>query len=220
VTVRVLGPDGKPRAGVQITLTNTATNRGALVRHRCRRQLCFRQQPGDFPRHRGRARLGDRQAGSAADPERSVLRADDRAEGRRGADTPRTPASSTTSPSSATKSRRWDCRASVPAPRRCRRQPCAPMPSLLHAGSSAPRWSGSRSAVTIFSGCLQNPFDNALRLTAASQGLGGISLGLCEALAIVDNDIERNGVSGAQSRLRHLRRLRRGRGDRAQPPGR
>ena len=42
------------------------------------------------------------------------------------------------------------------------------------------------------SGCLLNRFDNALRSRAALQGLGGISLGMCEALTIVDNGIERN----------------------------
>ena len=46
-------------------------------------------------------------------------------------------------------------------------------------------------------GCLLNRFDNALRASAATQGLGGISLGLCEALAITGNRIENNGVSGA-----------------------
>lgn len=46
-------------------------------------------------------------------------------------------------------------------------------------------------------GNLLNVFDNALRATAAKQGLGGISLGLCEALSITDNQIEDNGVTGA-----------------------
>ncbi|SHN08814.1 DUF6519 domain-containing protein [Rhizobacter sp. OV335] len=46
-------------------------------------------------------------------------------------------------------------------------------------------------------GCLLNPFDNVLRARAAKQGLGGISLGLVQNLAIVDNVIERNGPSGA-----------------------
>jgi hypothetical protein len=45
-------------------------------------------------------------------------------------------------------------------------------------------------------GCLLNRFDRVLTDTAATQGLGGISLGMCEALSIVDNTIERNGVSG------------------------
>ena len=46
-------------------------------------------------------------------------------------------------------------------------------------------------------GCLLNLFDNVLRARAATQGLGGISLGMVQNLAIVDNAIERNGTSGA-----------------------
>jgi hypothetical protein len=46
-------------------------------------------------------------------------------------------------------------------------------------------------------GCLLNSFDNALRATAMTQGLGGISLGMCQSLAIVDNRVEDNGASGA-----------------------
>lgn len=46
-------------------------------------------------------------------------------------------------------------------------------------------------------GCLLNLFDNLLRARAATQGLGGISLGMVQNLAIVDNAIERNGTSGA-----------------------
>jgi len=46
-------------------------------------------------------------------------------------------------------------------------------------------------------GCLLNLFDNLLRARAATQGLGGISLGMVQNLAIADNAIERNGTSGA-----------------------
>jgi len=46
-------------------------------------------------------------------------------------------------------------------------------------------------------GNLLNPFDGVLRKLAAGQGLGGISLGLCQDLTVLDNTIERNGVSGA-----------------------
>ena len=46
-------------------------------------------------------------------------------------------------------------------------------------------------------GCLLNVFDTALIAAAATQGLGGISLGMCEALSIVDNRIEHNGATGA-----------------------
>jgi hypothetical protein len=42
-------------------------------------------------------------------------------------------------------------------------------------------------------GCLKNPFDSALRAQALVHGLGGISLGLCEDVAIVENRIEGNG---------------------------
>src|SRR5262249_17538785 len=42
--------------------------------------------------------------------------------------------------------------------------------------------------------CLQNPFDSALLAEAAVHGLGGISLGLCEDVAIVENRIEGNGT--------------------------
>src|SRR5262249_27454137 len=46
-------------------------------------------------------------------------------------------------------------------------------------------------------GCLQNPFDSALQAEAQVRGLGGISLGLCEDVAIVENRIEGNGTSAA-----------------------
>ncbi|MGZ5130367.1 MAG: DUF6519 domain-containing protein [Caldimonas sp.] len=44
---------------------------------------------------------------------------------------------------------------------------------------------------------LRNPFDAALRAVAATRGLGGISLGLADDLAITGNRIEGNGRSGA-----------------------
>ena len=44
---------------------------------------------------------------------------------------------------------------------------------------------------------LRTPFDAALRAVAASRGLGGISLGLADDLAITGNRIEGNGRSGA-----------------------
>jgi hypothetical protein len=43
--------------------------------------------------------------------------------------------------------------------------------------------------------CLQNPFDDLLRLEAGDRGFGGISLGFCENVTISENRIERNGVS-------------------------
>jgi hypothetical protein len=44
-------------------------------------------------------------------------------------------------------------------------------------------------------GCLQNPFDNALRAESRLRGIGGISLGMCEDVAILDNTIEANGTT-------------------------
>ncbi|HSN40659.1 MAG TPA: carboxypeptidase-like regulatory domain-containing protein, partial [Burkholderiales bacterium] len=43
--------------------------------------------------------------------------------------------------------------------------------------------------------CLRNPFDEGMRALSQRRGLGGISLGLCEDLDIVDNQIENNGLS-------------------------
>jgi hypothetical protein len=43
--------------------------------------------------------------------------------------------------------------------------------------------------------CLRNPFDEAMRALSQRRGLGGVSLGLCEDLTIADNVIEGNGLS-------------------------
>jgi hypothetical protein len=43
--------------------------------------------------------------------------------------------------------------------------------------------------------CLRNPFTEAMRAQSQTRGLGGISLGLCEDIDIVDNQIEENGLS-------------------------
>lgn len=45
------------------------------------------------------------------------------------------------------------------------------------------------------SGCLQNPFDATQLALAARRGLGGISLGMCEDVSILDNLVEKNGAS-------------------------
>jgi hypothetical protein len=44
--------------------------------------------------------------------------------------------------------------------------------------------------------CLRNPFDRELQSEAATRGMGGISLAMCEDLVIDANRIEQNGVSG------------------------
>ena len=43
--------------------------------------------------------------------------------------------------------------------------------------------------------CLQNPFDTGLREESKTIGFGGISLGLCEDVSIVENYILQNGTS-------------------------
>ena len=43
--------------------------------------------------------------------------------------------------------------------------------------------------------CLRNPFTEAMRAQSQTRGLGGISLGLCEDVDIVDNQVEGNGLS-------------------------
>jgi hypothetical protein len=44
-------------------------------------------------------------------------------------------------------------------------------------------------------GCLKNPFDKALQVEAQLHGVGGISLGLCEDVAIVENRVEACGTT-------------------------
>lgn len=68
-----------------------------------------------------------------------------------------------------------------------------PVQSALAVGTSV---AGLAIRGNRIRGCLLERFDSALRATVATQGLGGISLGACEALAIVGNDIEANGVTG------------------------
>jgi len=43
--------------------------------------------------------------------------------------------------------------------------------------------------------CLRTPFTEAMRALSQHRGLGGVSLGLCEDLDIIDNQIENNGLS-------------------------
>lgn len=196
VTVRVIGPDGKPRAGVQITLTNTATNEARSFVTDADGSFLFGSNPATFRVTEGEPGFvidkldlqpiqNDQsfvltivlKADEAPNPENSgflyditIERNEIAAMGLSGIGT-----GAVSVPAAA-------LRANALAA--ARRQLGTPVVGLAIRGNH-------------ISGCLQNPFDNALRLTAASQGLGGISLGMCEALAIVDNDIERNGVSGA-----------------------
>jgi hypothetical protein len=56
---------------------------------------------------------------------------------------------------------------------------------------------GLEIRLNLILGNLLNPFDDALVAESKLHGVGGISLGLCETAAIVDNRIEANGVSAA-----------------------
>ncbi len=196
VTVRVIGPDGKPRAGVQITLTNTATNEARSFVTDADGSFLFGSNPATFRVTEGEPGFvidkldlqpiqNDQsfvltialKVDEAPNPENSgflyditIERNEIAAMGLSGIGS-----GAVSVPAAA-------LRANALAA--ARRRLGTPVVGLAIRGNH-------------ISGCLQNPFDNALRLTAASQGLGGISLGLCEALAIVDNNIERNGVSGA-----------------------
>ena len=56
---------------------------------------------------------------------------------------------------------------------------------------------GLEIRLNLIFGCLLNPFDQALQSEAMLHGVGGVSLGLCEDVSIVENRIEANGTSAA-----------------------
>ncbi|RZI84285.1 MAG: hypothetical protein EOP38_09565 [Rubrivivax sp.] len=193
----VLGPDGKPRAGVQITLTDTATNATRVLVSEADGTFLFGSNPATFRVTEGEPNLsidkldlqpstGDQrfqltitlkedEAPTSDDTgflydisiERNVLNA----MGLSGIGV-------TAATLSATGLR------SAKALAVARNQLGTPVVGLIIQGNQ-------------IKDCLLNTFDNALRAAAATQGLGGISLGLCEALSIVGNQIEDNGVTGA-----------------------
>jgi hypothetical protein len=193
--VRVLGPDGNPRANVQITLTNTATN-AADVR--------VSGPDGTFPFGSNAAsyRISEGEPGMHIDkmefrPDTGngflltiMLKEDE-------------------SPGGEDAGFLYDITierndigemglsgigvmAGTVAPGLLRASALAAAQGQLAAPVVRLRILGNR-----IGGCLLNSFDNAMRASVMTQGLGGISLGMCQALAIVDNRIEDNGTSGA-----------------------
>jgi hypothetical protein len=193
---QVLGPDGKPRSGVQITLTNTATNNSQVFVSDADGRFQTGSNPATFRVTEGEPGFSiDKLDLEPSDNGQSftlliVLKADD-----------------------------------APAPEDSgflydiviERNSISAM-GLSGIGVASATLQGSdlnRSSLTLarnrlgtpvvglsirgnqISGCLLNSFDVALRSRAAVQGLGGISLGMCEQLSIVDNQIEDNGVSAA-----------------------
>ncbi len=193
----VLGPDGKPRAGVQITLTDTATGATRVLVSDANGTFLFGSNPASFRVTEGEPGMVidklDLQANAGDQRFTLTIVLKD--------DTKPTPEDSgflyditierntltamglsgigVTAGSLDAANLRGSALAYA------RGQLGTPVVGLSILGNK-------------INHCLLNLFDNALRHTSATQGLGGISLGLCEALAIVDNQIEDNGVSGAK----------------------
>ncbi|MEO7232692.1 MAG: DUF6519 domain-containing protein [Polaromonas sp.] len=192
----VLGPDGKPRAGVQITLTDTATNNTRVLLSEADGTFLFGSNPATFRVTEGEPGLSidkvDLQP-STGDQRFTLtitLKIDE-------------------APTGEDAGFLYDITiernnlsemglsgigvtAGTVASALLRAKVLAAAQGRLGTPVIGLRILGNR-----ISGCLLNSFDNALRATATTQGVGGISLGMCQALAIVDNRIEDNGISGA-----------------------
>ncbi len=193
---RVFGPDGKPRAGVQITLTNTATNDAQVFVSDADGRFLTGSNPATF-------RVTEGEPGFSID--KLVLEPLDG------------------DPSFALNILLKTDEAPIPEDSGFlyeiailrNRISAMGLSGIGIVSASAEASNLARSALALarnrlgtpvvgldirgnhISGCLLNHFDIALRSRAAVQGLGGISLGMCEQLAIVDNRIEDNGVSAA-----------------------
>ena len=198
----VIGPDGKPMAGVQITLTNVSGGSSPAT------QISNPQGEFSFGVSRGTYRVSEGAAGLtidkvdfAADPQRvffltvvlkpeqevprddafgflydiAIERNEVTSMGLSGIGVPRPPAATNAANTGLAVSR-------SSAADRARALLGSPVVRLAIRGNR-------------ILGCLRNPFDNALRAEVAVRGLGGISLGLCEDLAITDNRIEGNGTT-------------------------
>jgi len=193
----VIGPDGKPMAGVQVTLTHLAT--GAVITPApsdAKGEFTFGSNPGTLQVSESEAALAiDKVDFQELPNQRSfqltvVLKADE------------TPlpedagflydiAIERNAIEAMGLSGIGIATAAAPAPNT--------RASALAAAADEPDSPVIGLAIrgNRIRGCLLNPFDNLLRARAAKQGLGGISLGTVQNLAIVDNAIERNGRSGA-----------------------
>ena len=198
VTVRVLGPDGKPRAGVQITLTDTSTNEARVFVTDASGSFIFGSNPATFRVTEG-------------EPGFSIDKLDLQPFGANQSFVLTITLQADEAPAPADSGFLYEIA--------IERNTIAAMGlsgiGVVAATAATPANQLSSSALALarnqlgnpvmglairanhISGCLLNRFDSALRTTAAAQGLGGISLGMCEVLAIVDNRIESNGVSGA-----------------------
>lgn len=192
----VLGPDGKPRAGVQITLTDTATGDTRVEVSGADGTFRFGSNPATFRVTEGEPGLSidklDLQPipGAQRFDLTITLKEDEKPTGEDSGFLyditieRNTLTAMGLSGIGVTAARPEASKLRSNALAAARGQLGTPVVGLRILGNQ-------------ITGCLLNLFDNALRSTAAKQGLGGISLGLCEALAIVDNQIEDNGVTGA-----------------------
>jgi hypothetical protein len=193
--VRVLGPDGQPRANVQITLTNTATN-VADVR--------VSGPDGTFPLGSNAAsyRVTEGEPGMHIDklefrPDTgngfslTIMLKEDEAPGGEDASFLYDITIERNEISEMGLSG-IGVMAGTVAPGLLRASAMAAAQAQLGAPVIKLRILDNR-----IGRCLLNSFDAALRATVMVQGVGGISLGMCQALAIVGNHIEDNGTSGA-----------------------
>ncbi len=194
---RVLGPDGKPRAGVQITLTSETTGQVRTFLSDADGTFFFGSNAATFLVTEGEPGYMIDKLDLRADKNRNffltiVLKEDekpvDHAMGflydiqieRNSISAMGLSGIGTSINVAATPERKLTASALAQA----RAQLGAPVIGLaIHANR--------------IRGCLLNPFDNAMRAITLTQGLGGISLGMCQDAAIRDNQIDDNGVAGA-----------------------
>ena len=199
---RVLGPDGKGRANVQITLTDTNTNQAQTLVSDAGGAFSWGSNAGSFRVTEGEPGLSIDSVDLRALEGRqefvltitlktdeivvaeesgflydiAIERNDISAMGLSGIGVVvSVGATGLTSAASFTSSR-------LSAFASARSQLAAPVVGLAILGNH-------------IRGNLLDLFDRNVRAIAATQGLGGISLGLCARLAIVDNEISRNGSS-------------------------
>ncbi len=192
----LLGPDGKPRSGVQVTLTDTDTDESRDFVTDADGAFLFGSNPATFRVSVGApGMLIDKLDLASNNDGQSyvltiVLKADDQ------------PADAQTGFLYQIAIERNTIRAMGLSGIGVAGVAPTPTPGRRHFNALAQ--AHQRLATPVLgleivgnhiSACLLNVFDNALRARATSQGLGGISLGMCASLAIVDNHIEGNGVS-------------------------
>jgi hypothetical protein len=198
VGVLVLGPDGQPKANVQLTLTDTATGNVRTLVSDASGRASFGSNPATFRVTEGEPDLSIDKLDLQITPGANftfqltvTLKADEKPTVEDGGFLYDITIERNTLQAMGLSGIGVTAATATPASLRASNA-LASARNLL--GSPVVGLSILGNRIT---GNLLNVFDNALRATAATQGLGGISLGLCEALAITDNQIEDNGVSGA-----------------------